>query len=191
MDALVIDRTTQERQLLIAALSRVAQGDRDALREVYDRTSAKLYGLCLRILDDRSEAEDAMQDIYLNVWRRAGAFDPTRSSPVTWLAVIARSRAIDRLRASSKPRSTASIEAASEVRDPAPDALSELARAQENGQLNGCVEELEQRQGSAIRSAFFDGLTYSQLADRADVPLGTMKSWIRRGLIKLRECLER
>jgi len=177
--------------MLTAALAKVAAGDRDALREVYDRTAAKLFGLCLRILGDKGEAEDTMQEIYLSVWRRAGSFDPSRASPITWLSVIARSRAIDRLRASGRARATVPIENAAEVSDPAPDALDRLGAAEDSGQLAACIEELEMRQANAIRAAFFGGLTYSELAEQADVPVGTMKSWVRRGLIRLRECFER
>lgn len=179
------------REALVSAISKVAKGDRTALREVYDRTSAKLFGLCVRILGDTNEAEDTMQEIYLTVWQRAGSFDPARSSPITWLTVIARSRAIDRLRSSGRSRSVLPIENASEVRDPSPDAVTLLEAGQDASRLNGCVEELDQREAQAIREAFFGGMSYPQLAERAGVPVGTMKSWIRRSLIKLRECFER
>jgi RNA polymerase sigma-70 factor (ECF subfamily) len=159
------------------------------MEQVYQKTSAKLFGICLRILGSRSEAEDALQDIYISVWRKAGSFDPARASPITWLATLARNRAIDRLRASGS-RPAAGIEEAADVADPGEDALSQLEARQESGRLKGCMEELEERQSSAIRSAFFDGFTYSELAERTEVPLGTMKSWVRRGLIRLRECLE-
>lgn len=190
MNASETDRN-RERSLLVQALVQVAQGDREALREVYARTSAKLFGVCLRILGDRSEAEDALQEIYLVVWRRAGTFDPGRTSPITWLAVLARNRAIDMLRASGRPRATEPIERALEVPDSEPDALSLLETDQESGRLMGCVGELEKRQAEAIRAAFFAGLSYPELASRSAVPLGTMKSMIRRGLLRLRECLER
>jgi RNA polymerase sigma-70 factor (ECF subfamily) len=182
---------THNREALVLAISRAAKGDRIALREVYDRTSAKLFGLCLRILGDTSEAEDTMQEIYLTVWQRAGSFDPARSSPITWLTVIARSRAIDRLRSSGRSRASLPIENAFEVHDPSPDAVTLLEAGQDASRLNGCVEELDQRQAKAIREAFFGGMSYPQLAERAGVPVGTMKSWIRRSLIKLRECFER
>lgn len=183
--------SNRERQLLVEALSQVAQGNREALREVYARTSAKLFGVCLRILGDKGEAEDALQEIYLVVWRRAGSFDPGRASPITWLSVLARNRAIDMLRASGRPRATEPIERALDVADGEPDALAVLEAGQERSQLMGCVEELEKRQADAIRAAFFAGLSYPELATRAAMPLGTMKSLIRRGLLRLRECLER
>lgn len=181
---------THDREVLVEAISRVAKGDSRALREVYDRTSAKLFGLCFRILGDSNEAEDTMQEIYLTVWQRAESFDPARSSPITWLTVIARSRAIDRLRSSNRTRALLPIEAARDIPDPAADATTLLEASQDAGRLNGCVEELDGRQAKAIREAFFGGLSYPQLAQSAGVPAGTMKSWIRRSLIKLRRCLE-
>jgi RNA polymerase sigma factor (sigma-70 family) len=179
------------RKQLSAALNRVAGGDRAALRLVYDMTAAKLFGVCLRILNDRGEAEDVLQDVYITVWRKAGAFDAARASPITWLVAIARNRAIDRARASGASRVKAPIEAAEMIADPAPLASDRLEAEQESGRLGGCLDELEARQSAAIRAAFMDGLTYEALANRTGVPLGTMKSWIRRGLAKLKECLER
>jgi RNA polymerase sigma-70 factor (ECF subfamily) len=179
------------RSQLAAALVRVAAGDRAALRIIYQDTSAKLFGVCLRILKDRNEAEDVLQDVYVTVWRKAAAFDPGRASPITWLVAIARNRAIDRLRASAVSRRIEPIEAADAVSDPAPAAVERVEQAQQQQRLARCLEELEARHASAIRAAFLDGATYEELAARMSVPLGTMKSWIRRGLLKLRVCLER
>src|SRR4030081_4139561 len=94
----------ENRSQLVAALARVAGGDRAALQIVYQDTSAKLFGVCLRILNDRSEAEDVLQEVYVTVWRKAASFDPARASPITWMVAIARNRAIDRLRASAVSR---------------------------------------------------------------------------------------
>jgi RNA polymerase sigma-70 factor, ECF subfamily len=178
------------RSQLVAALVRVAAGDRAALRMVYQDTSAKLFGVCLRILNDRSEAEDVLQDVYVTVWRKAANFDPGRASPITWMVAIARNRAIDRLRASTVSRRMEPIEAADAVADSGPVAVERIELAQQHQRLAGCLEELEGRQSTAIRAAFLDGSTYEELAARMSVPLGTMKSWIRRGLLKLRACLE-
>jgi RNA polymerase sigma-70 factor (ECF subfamily) len=175
--------------MLSDALCRVGGKEADALQEVYIRTNAKLYGICLRILRDRGEAEDALQDIYLKVWRSADSFDPARASPITWLATLARNRAIDKLRSSARLRSAEPVTAALEQPDPEESAFAKAAQKQESARLRHCIGELEERQSQAIRAAFLDGATYSQLADSADVPLGTMKSWIRRGLLRLRECL--
>ena len=178
------------RSQLAAALVRVAGGDRAALRVVYQDTSAKLFGVCLRILKDRGEAEDVLQEVFVTVWRRAASFDPGRASPITWMVAIARNRAIDRLRASAVSRRMEPIESADAVSDPAPAAVERVELAQQHQRLSRCLEELEARQASAIREAFLDGTTYEELAARMSVPLGTMKSWIRRGLLKLRTCLE-
>ena len=182
---------SKARQNLAEALARVASGSELALEEVYRKTSAKLFGLCLRILGDRGEAEEALQEVYVSVWRRAGSFDSERASPITWLAALARNRAIDRLRSSGRPRPAEQIDHAFDVADDRDDALTLLEAGEDRARLMGCVEELDGRQSSAIRAAFFGGLSYPQLAEREAVPLGTMKSWIRRGLLGLRECLER
>src|SRR6266571_9426171 len=108
------------RSQLAAALARVAAGDRAALRTVYQDTSAKLLGVCLRILNDRAEAEDVLQDVYVTVWRKAAAFDPGRASPITWMVAIARNRAIDRLRSRAAGGRLETIEGGGGVRDPAP-----------------------------------------------------------------------
>src|SRR5260370_31317339 len=179
------------RSQLAAALVRAAGGDRAALRQAYQDTSAKLFGVCLRILNDRSEAEDVLQEVYVTVWRKAATFDPARASPITWLVAIARNRSIDRLRAVASGRRMDPIDAAEEVRDPAPAAVELVEAAQQSSRLSMCLEQLESRQSTAIRSAFLTGNTYEELAERMKVPLGTLKSWIRRGLLKLRDCLER
>jgi len=175
---------------LRTALQQVAAGDRAALREVYGRTSAKLFGICLRILKDRAEAEDALQEVYVSLWRGASTYDPDRASPISWLAIVARNRAIDRLRSSARTRQTASIDHASGVPDGDPSAFALVAGQQEVRRLSVCIDDLDERQRGAIRSAFFDGASYSELAARSNTPLGTMKSWIRRGLVQLKACLE-
>ncbi len=179
------------RSLIAAALARVPGGDRAALQTVYRLTCAKLFGVVLRILGERSEAEDVLQEVYVTVWRKAAEFDAARASPMTWLIAIARNRAIDRLRASRRTRLMEPIEAAAEIADAAPTADSALASAQGNARLHGCLETLATHEHAALRGAFFDGNTYEELSERMKVPLGTMKSWIRRAMIKLKACLER
>ena len=179
------------RTLIAAALARIPAGDRAALQTVYRLTSAKLFGVALRILGERSEAEDVLQEVFVTVWRKAADFDADRASPMTWLIAITRNRAIDRLRASRQSRRAEPIEAASGLADAGPGAESALASAQEHARLYGCLGELAERERAALRGAFFDGNTYEDLAERMNVPLGTMKSWIRRAMIKLKACLER
>lgn len=177
-----------DRKRLIAALDQVAARDRTALRQVYDMTSAKLFGICFRISADRDAAEDILQDVYIKVWNRADRFDAGRASPITWLCAIARNTAIDWCRTSRRP-GTVPEEAAAQVADETPSADLLIERNQARARMLACLDQLEQRQGDAIRSAFLDGLTYAQLADRMTVPLGTMKSWIRRGMQRLKECI--
>ena len=179
------------RNLIAAALARIPSGDRAALQTVYRLTSAKLFGVALRILGERSEAEDVLQEVYVTVWRKAADFDADRASPMTWLIAIARNKAIDRLRATRQSRRAEPIETATDLADEAPGAESALAGAQDHAQLHGCLGELAEREHAALRGAFFDGNTYEDLAVRMNVPLGTMKSWIRRAMIKLKACLER
>ncbi|HVV95329.1 MAG TPA: sigma-70 family RNA polymerase sigma factor [Hyphomicrobiales bacterium] len=180
----------RERARLAASLAAVAAGDRAALAEVYRRSAAKLFGVCLRILGERSEAEDVVQEVYLTVWQRAAGFDPRRASPMTWLITIARNRAIDRLRARRARPPAAPVEAAELVDDPAASALERLEDEDERRRLEHCLGTLDEEPRRAIRTAFFAGATYEELAAARGVPLGTMKSWIRRGLLKLRACLE-
>lgn len=178
------------RTLIVAALARIPAGDKAALQTVYRLTSAKLFGVCLRILGEPSEAEDVLQEVYVTVWRKAADFDAGRASPLTWLIAIARNRAIDRLRASKQSRRMAPIEAADDLADSGTRADIAIENAQDYAKLHGCLDGLEGRESAALRGAFFDGNTYEELAIRMNVPLGTMKSWIRRAMIKLKGCLE-
>jgi RNA polymerase sigma-70 factor (ECF subfamily) len=178
------------RSLIAAALARIPAGDRAALQTVYRLTSAKLFGVALRILGERSEAEDVLQEVYVTVWRKAAAFDPGRASPMTWLIAIARNRAIDRLRATRQTLRMEPIDAADRVADAAPPADAALETGEVNARLHGCLDTLAGREQAALRGAFFDGNTYEELAARMSVPLGTMKSTIRRAMIKLKSCLE-
>lgn len=179
-----------EQDALGQAMARLSVGERAALAEVYRLTSAKLYAICLRILKDRAEAEDALQDVYVSLWRRADRFDPTRASARSWLAVFARNRAIDRLRANRVGRGAAPVDLAERIADEAPDPEAAALASSDAAQVHKCLAALEERQQDAIRTAFLEGVTYAELADRRDVPLGTMKSWIRRGLARLKACLE-
>ncbi|WP_313536638.1 sigma-70 family RNA polymerase sigma factor [Sphingomonas sp.] len=176
------------RARLVEALAAVAGGDRKALKTVYDLTSAKLMGVCLRICQDREAAEDVMQDVYMKVWDRAGRFDASRASPITWLCTIARNTAIDWRRARGLGE-TAPVEAALALPDGRPSAEALLEAGETQARIFDCLEALEEKPRGAIRAAFFQGRTYPELAAAAAVPLGTMKSWIRRGLIQLRGCL--
>ncbi|PJI88442.1 RNA polymerase subunit sigma [Sphingomonas koreensis] len=181
-------KRAEDRERLVGTLSRVARGEQEALRELYAATASKLFGVCLRISHDREAAEDILQDVYLKVWNKAGRFDAARASPITWLCAIARNTAIDWRRA-NRAEPLLREDAAAHIADDRATAAEQIGEAQDRARIFHCLDALEARQGSAIRAAFFDGFTYAQLADRMKVPLGTMKSWVRRGLIQLRDCL--
>ncbi len=175
-------------ETLVEDLEGVAGGDSAALRRLYDATSAKLFGVCIHILQDRELAEDALQDVYLKIWHRAGRYDRDRASPITWLTVIARNTALDRHRVTRRAP-LASDEWLGGLSDPAKIADMMIEERQEQERLFGCMEELTRDENAAITAAFMEGYTYSEVAERKSVPLGTMKSWIRRGLARLRKCL--
>jgi len=181
--------TDEARAVLAACLHRVAAGDRTALAELYRLTSGKLFAVCLRILVQRAEAEDVLQDVYLTVWKKAGLFDPARGvSPITWLAAVARNRALDRLRA--KGRRFAGMDEAAEIPDFLPLADEVMETGEMERRLTDCLAALDERAAGAIRAAFFGGQTYESLAKGAEMPLGSMKSLIRRGFMRLKAWLE-
>jgi len=154
-----MDAEARRRQL-VAAINRVAGGDRAALRLVYTETSPKLFGVCLRILGDKSEAEDVLQDVYLTVWRKAASFDEGVASPITWLVAIARNRSIDRLRSQATFRSNVPIET---VPDASLSAIEQLEIGDDQARLRDCLQELEERQSA-----------------RRFLTASPMSSWLRR-----------
>jgi RNA polymerase sigma-70 factor, ECF subfamily len=170
-------------------LVRTGKGDRSAFETVYKATSAKLFGVCLRIFPDRTEAEEALQEAYLTIWNKAASFEAGRASPISWLVTVTRNRAIDRLRSKGKAGLTALDEAA-EIADPAPLADAQMLAASDSHALKGCIEDLNKRDAHFIRCAFIGGATYADLASSEGEPLGTVKSRIRRALLKLRSCME-
>ena len=168
---------------------RTSMKDRGAFDLLYRHTSAKLFGVCLRVLNDRAEAEDALQEVYVKVWRNAEKFAPSRYSPITWLVAVARNHSIDRLRA--RMPEAVELDEAEEVSDDAPNPERATMAASERRQIDGCLDELEEARADAVRGAYLDGMSYQDLARRHDVPLNTMRTWLRRSLMKLKECLER
>lgn len=174
-----------------ALLTRVAARDEQAFEALYRLTSGRLLGIGLRVLGDRAEAEDVLQDVFVSVWSKAVQFDAKRSSAMTWLGTIARNRAIDRLRALPSSATRAPLTLIDDLPDPGPSPGSRADADAEKSRLDDCLGLLEPRGQTLIRTAFFEGTSYAELAQQTGSPLGSVKSWIRRGLAQLRECLDR
>ncbi|MDP2731600.1 MAG: sigma-70 family RNA polymerase sigma factor [Hoeflea sp.] len=174
---------------LSAMIARVALGDRKAFASLYSQTSAKLFGVALRILKDRAQAEDAVQEVYVRIWRRAGSFRVGQASAMAWLVTIARNQAIDMIRA--RQPATLDYDEAPEIADPAMDPEAHAVLGGESQRIEACLGELEAARAAAVVAAYVEGLSYQELAEQNAVPLNTMRTWLRRSLLKLRECLNR
>jgi RNA polymerase sigma-70 factor, ECF subfamily len=175
---------------LEALLARIAIGQRDAFESFYRRTTDKVFGICLRVLADRSEAEEVMQEVFTTVWRKASQFDPARASALAWLAMIARNKAIDRRRADPTKGRLTPIDLVAEIEDPKVSPERDAETAKDRDRLDACLKQLDPRARNLIQAAFFDGSTYQELARRVGSPLASVKTWIRRSLQQLRACLE-
>lgn len=173
-----------------ALLAQIALGNRGAFEALYRGTSDKLLGICLRVLRERAEAEEALQEVFTAVWRKAAQFDASKASAMSWLGMMARNKAIDRLRARPSRAALTTLDMADDVPDPGASPAQQAEALTESDRLARCLDELEPRRRSLIREAFFGGFTYEELAVRVQAPLGSIKSWIRRGLLQLRTCLE-
>ncbi len=170
-------------------IGRVAIRDRKAFAALYRITSPKLFGVCMRILKDRTEAEEALQEIYIKIWQRASAFAVSSGTPSSWLAAIARNQAIDTLR-SRKPVAD-ELDTAYDLADGELSPEEQTVIRDEGRRIDTCMEQLEADRAVAVRRAYVEGLSYQELADQFGVPLNTMRTWLRRSLLKLRECMER
>jgi RNA polymerase sigma-70 factor (ECF subfamily) len=173
----------------IELLRAVAGGDEVALSALYDRYRLILFGLLLRILHSRAEAEDCLQEIFLQVWRQADSFDEARGRPFTWLVTLARSRAIDRLRSLSSRDRTAR-DAAREVVEETSDAVTDAIRSEQSRVVRAALDALPVEQRRVLELAYYEGLTQSEIAERLNQPLGTIKTRTRSGMMKLKELLK-
>ncbi len=170
-------------------ISKVALRDRSAFDLLYKMTSAKLFAVCLRILRERSEAEDALQEVYVKVWGRAERFAASQASPVSWLVAVARNHCIDRLRARKAP--AINLDDALDIAEPGMNPEASAVNKGEGARIDRCMGELDKDRAAAVRAAYVEGHSYEDLARRFNVPLNTMRTWLRRSLLKLKECLER
>jgi len=169
-------------------LKAIARQDETALAELYDRYRLILFGLLVRILNSREEAEDVLQEVFLQVWRRAADFDETRGRPFTWLVTLARSRGIDRLR-NLAARERVALAGAREASEEVSDAMADAFRSEQRGLVTSALDQLPDEQRRPLMLAYFEGLTQSEIASKLNAPLGTVKTRMRTGLSKLRELL--
>jgi RNA polymerase sigma-70 factor (ECF subfamily) len=184
-----------EPQLLIVLLARIALRDQSAFRQLYQRTAPRLMGVLLHMLRDRGRSEEILQEVFIGVWNNAANYNATLSQPMTWLTNIARNKAIDVLRSPKREvpltRVTPSGELADlEIEDEGAGPLDSLLAKADAHEVRRCLQCLEVRVRQCILLAFYDGLTHAEAASQLRQPLGTVKSWIRRGLERLRLCLE-
>jgi RNA polymerase sigma-70 factor, ECF subfamily len=168
-------------------ISRCGLGDREAFRLLYGATSAKLFGVCLRVLKNRTDAEDVLQETYVKIWHNAIKYQVSGYSPITWLVTIARNQSIDKLRA-RKP-DTAELTEADDVEDTSSTPEQSVMLGGDVERLRLCLEKLSPGRAEAVKAAYMEGYSYQELAERLNQPINTVRTWLRRSLISLKECL--
>lgn len=181
--------TPNERDNIETLIAQVALANQVAFSQLYDATSGKLFAVCLRVLNERAAAEDAMQDVYVKVWNNADRYQITGHSPMTWLITIARNTAIDRLRSRKTDRDIADY--SERIAAPGLSPEQSAVASSESKQIIRCLDELDTDRRSAITGAYLQGKSYKELSGQFEVPLNTMRTWLRRGLATLRECMSR
>jgi RNA polymerase sigma-70 factor (ECF subfamily) len=192
----VLDRSgsergwTEDRASDQAALARMARGEGEAVAELYDRHARPIYSLALRILGDVADAEDVVQEVFAQAWRQASRYSASRGAVAAWLLTLARSRAIDRLRARrARPGGSSDALAANQVIDAGPPVDSQVLSSEQVARVRAALDELPLLQRVAIELAYFEGLTHAEIAARLEQPLGTVKTRIRLAMLKLRDAL--
>jgi len=184
------ERWTEDRDADLSAIARMAGGDQTALAELYDRHSRQVYSIAVRILQNPADAEDVVQDVFSQAWRHASRYDVARGAVGAWLLTVARSRAIDRLRARRvRPDLAAPGKIVRDVLDPALLQDAQLLTAEQVERVRGALGELPMPQRTALELAYYEGLTHKEIAERLQEPLGTVKTRIRLAMLKLRDTL--
>ena len=181
-------RSIQSPEGLNQLLKKIADGDRTAFAELYGDTSRKLFGILLRLLKRRDLAEEQLQETYVKVWQRAASFDPTKASAIAWMATIARNGALDELRKRPITAETGD-EALASLVDQSSGPSARVDQSQTMQRLDRCLQGIGDPQATMIRQAYLDGASRQALAVQFEQPLGTIKTWLRRGLDQLKGCL--
>lgn len=180
---------------LAQLLARVALGDRSAFQRVYALTSAHLFGVAVRILNRPELAEDVLQDAFVNVWNNATSYSAAVAQPMTWLISIVRNKALDHLRAQQRQRAESLTveddeDEEHQIADERPDPLGLLTQALDSARIRDCMETLDASHRQSLALCYYHGLSHSEVAEHVSAPLGTVKAWVRRGLERLKKCLE-
>ena len=170
-------------------LSRVALRDHKAFAQLYEKMSAKLFGISLRILNNKADAEDVLQEVFVKIWNKADTFQTGRASAIAWLSMIARNQAIDKLR-TRKPGEEDILER-EDITDNTPSPEANAVASDEYKRLKNCLNQLNPDHAAAVKNTYLEGLSYQETADALDKPLNTIRTWIRRSLISLQDCLKR
>ncbi|MDB5964631.1 MAG: polymerase subunit sigma-24 [Polaromonas sp.] len=180
---------------LIALLDRVALADEPALRELYDLTSSRLYGVAVRVVTNREWAEDVLQEAFVNIWRIAGDYKASLSPPMAWMGLVVRSRGLDFLRRRASDRADRMQELddviADTVAGDSPNPMDMAMASEQAKALHECLSQLDNKQREVVSLAYMRDLSHGELAEQLKLPLGTVKTWIRRGLEQLRGCMAR
>ena len=178
---------------LIALIDRVALADEKALRELYELTSYKLYGVAVRVVTNREWAEDVLQEAFINIWRIAGDYKATLSPPMAWMALVVRSRGLDFLRRRASDRADKMQELDDVISDTvagdSPNPMDVAQASEQAKALHNCLSLLDNKQREVVSLAYMRDMSHAELAEQLKLPLGTVKTWIRRGLDQLRGCM--
>lgn len=185
---------SHDSQALAQQLARTALGDQAALKQVYQMTSAHLFGVALRLLNRRDAAEDVLQDAFISIWHQAGSYNAATSQPMTWLITIVRNKALDVIRSAQSRHETSLPQQLdggdTDIHDDRANPLDLLTSASESMAVKVCMDSLEAVQRQSLALAYYHGLSHTEVADQVQAPLGTVKAWLRRGLERLKRCVE-
>lgn len=170
-------------------LARTGLRDRAAFDALYELASPKLFGVCMRLMKNKNDAEEAFQETWIRIWQKAPTYGSTGAPAMAWMITVTRNLAIDKLRLRKMP--ALNIDEAYDIADKSPDPEANALASDERQQIDRCLNELDDAKAGAVRGAYLEGYSYEELAARFEIPINTMRTWLRRSLIKLRECLER
>ncbi|WP_257255526.1 MULTISPECIES: RNA polymerase sigma factor [unclassified Endozoicomonas] len=180
--------STPSPQSLAEDLARCARGEQKAFKHLYQLTSSKLFALILRILKDRELAEDCLQQVYIKIWQASSSYNSSKAAPMTWMNTIARNQALDHLRKLNREPQV-ETEALDLQVDQSSSQEQKMTETQNSQQVHRCLRTLNDNQRRCLELSYFDGMTHQNLSNQLEVPIGTVKTWIRRGLMRLKECM--